>query len=71
MKKLLFVAAVAAFTMTSCKKTYTCTCTVDGVETVGESDKLNKSERDEFKEACEASDAILKAFDAADGCEFK
>ena len=29
MKKLLFVAAVAAFTMTSCKKDFTCECTYD------------------------------------------
>jgi hypothetical protein len=27
MKKVLLVAAVAAFAMTSCKKDYTCTCT--------------------------------------------
>ena len=27
MKKVLFMAAVAAFTMTSCKKDFTCECT--------------------------------------------
>lgn len=30
MKKVLFIAAVAAFAMTSCKKDYTCSC--DGYE---------------------------------------
>jgi hypothetical protein len=30
MKKILFIAAVACFVTTSCKKDYTCTCTSTG-----------------------------------------
>ena len=45
MKKLLILAIVAgAFTMTSCKKNYTCVCTVNGVSSeVTTPTKVSKS----------------------------
>lgn len=45
MKKVLFVAVVAAFAMTSCKKKYTCCCDVLGTSTCVESgEKMKKSD---------------------------
>jgi hypothetical protein len=53
MKKLLLVAAVAAFTMTSCKKDYTCECTVTtgGISVVGTT--TVKDTKKKAKETCE------------------
>lgn len=46
MKKLLILAAIfGAFTLTSCKKIWTCSCTVAGITTeVKSSKKMSKSE---------------------------
>lgn len=66
MKKLLLVAAVAAFTMTSCKKDYTCTCTEDGKSYNFEMKDVKKKDA---KDACNT----LGAMYIADGgsCDFK
>jgi uncharacterized lipoprotein YehR (DUF1307 family) len=59
MKKLLFVAAVAVFALSSCTKDYTCTCTVEvlGIESSSSVDYegLSKSEADELEAACTSS----------------
>lgn len=56
MKKLLFVAAVAVFALSSCTKDYTCDCTVEflGVSSTSSTDfnDLNKSEADDAEAAC-------------------
>ncbi len=54
MKKVLLVGAVALLGLASCKKDYTCECTVDllGVKTTS-STTLNATKSD-AKEACEA-----------------
>lgn len=46
MKKLVFaIAALGLFSMTSCKKEYTCACTIAGVTTDAKSgEKLKKSD---------------------------
>lgn len=54
MKKLLILAVIAgAFTMTSCKKIYTCVCTVGGSTTeVKSPTKLSKKNAETW---CETS----------------
>lgn len=57
MKKVsLFVAAVtfAAFTMTSCKKSYHCECTAGGITAKGTSAKYSKKDADAAKKSCES-----------------
>jgi hypothetical protein len=45
MKKILLIAAVASFAMTSCKKDYTCQCVdKDGAETIAYTAKLKKKD---------------------------
>lgn len=70
MKKLLLVAAVAAFTvsMTSCKKDYTCTCksTVTpsgGTATVTETKvEYKKVKEDDAKTSCDAGNSSSEIF---------
>lgn len=51
MKKVLFIAAVAVFTMTSCKKVYTCCCDVLGTDYCVESGtKMKKSDAEAWCE---------------------
>lgn len=48
MKKFLFVFAIAGVAaLSSCKKEYTCTCTIDGVSNSVEFDKMKKSEAED------------------------
>ncbi len=55
MKKVLFVAAIAAFAFgaTSCKKDYTCHCTgeVDGIE-IDDSTDLGKLSKKDAEDKC-------------------
>lgn len=56
MKKLLSIAVVtvALVSLSSCKKDYTCTCTVDFMgESISTSTTINATKGD-AKEACEA-----------------
>ena len=59
MKKLLFVAAVAVVALSSCKKDYTCECTVEvfGVSSSSSVDYegLSKSEADDLEATCTSS----------------
>jgi hypothetical protein len=59
MKKLLLVAAVAAFTMTSCKKDYVCTCKDNS--TVDPEDFTTKYSKVKKKDA-EAKCTLLNTF---------
>ena len=72
MKKVLFfVAVIAAASLTSCTKDYTCTCTVSGVETITEYPGLNNEEAEAGETACNSSDEALKLFSADDGCTWE
>ena len=53
-KTLFFVAVVAAATMTSCTKDYTCTYDLLGQETVIEYEGLDADEADAAEAACVA-----------------
>lgn len=45
MKKLVFaIAALGLFSMTSCKKEYTCSCTIMGMTTEAKSGKVKKAD---------------------------
>lgn len=59
MKKLLVLAIIAgAFTMTSCKKEYTCTCTTAGTSVDYKTgSKVKKSDATKW---CDAYDASAK-----------
>jgi hypothetical protein len=64
MKKLLLVAAVAGFAMTSCKKDYTCTCKVtDNGTVLSESKYTAKLKKSEAESWCSgnATSGTLKA----------
>jgi hypothetical protein len=61
MKKVIAIAAVGVFALglTSCKKEYTCKCTVLGQTVEGKSDgKLKKKDAEEW---CDKSDTAAKA----------
>ncbi len=51
MKKVLLAVAVVAF-FASCKKDYTCTCTVFGTTTSTDFEGLSKSEAEDLEEDC-------------------
>lgn len=57
MKKIsiLAVAAIAVLSMTSCKKTYHCECTVFGTTVKGSSTELNKKDAKDAEKACTAN----------------
>jgi len=65
MKKVLLIAAVA-FTITSCKKDYTCTCTYDGKTYPFEMKDVKK------KDAKDACNSLGSAYITQGGtCDFK
>jgi general stress protein CsbA len=51
MKKVLVAVAVVAF-FASCKKDYTCTCSIFGISTVVDYNGLNKSDADAAETDC-------------------
>lgn len=57
MKKIAPIAAlvVLALGFTSCKKDYSCDCTVNGVTTKS---PINDAKKKDAKEACDAANAI-------------
>ena len=62
MKKIIFTLAVVAFaavSFTSCKKDYTCTCTVAGATTTNKYEKVSKDDAQKSCDASNASAAIL------------
>lgn len=60
MKKifLLAAAAVISFSMMSCKKDYTCTCTIAGVTSTSTFDKVTKKDAQDACDALNATAAI-------------
>jgi hypothetical protein len=71
MKKVLLFAIVlgGAVAFTSCGKDE-CECTVGGTTTVYTEDDLESGDGS-MEDACNAADAIYKAFNASDGCKIK
>ncbi len=69
MKKVFIaVAAMAMFSLASCKKEYTCACSFDG-ET--EDFQLAKMKKGDAETACTAQETNLKAAYADAACEIK
>ena len=66
MKHLFLIAAVLfAFSVTSCKKDYTCVCTISGdleMEDVSKKDA---------EDACDVFDEAEKSVDASASCKLK
>ena len=62
MKKIVMIAAVAALSMASCKKEYTCKCTADtGISaTDNYSYKTGKVKKADAEDACNASNDSYK-----------
>ena len=64
MKKVLLLAAVAvSFTMVSCKKDYTCTCTYDGSTATM---TFKTAKKKDAETACETQETNLKNLGEAD-----
>lgn len=54
MKKVLFILSLGGFmALTACKKNYTCTVNLLGIESVIEYNDLNKAEAKDGKASCE------------------
>jgi len=54
MKKVLLLGAVAAFTLASCSKNYTCTCNAgEDTESVSEYTDLGKVEAEALETSCQ------------------
>jgi len=63
MKKVLLVAAVAAFAMTSCKKEYTCECTTSSsTGSTSSSVKFDKMKKKDAEKKCDEGDATFSFF---------
>jgi hypothetical protein len=64
MKKILLVAAVAAFAMTSCKKEYTCECitSTSSGDSETESVKFDKMKKKDAEKKCDTGDASFSFF---------
>lgn len=60
MKKIIAIAVFGVLTLTavSCKKDYTCTQTVLGVEQVWDYDGLDKDQAETEKKNCENADGV-------------
>ena len=65
-KVLLFAVVVGGLAFTSCSKSE-CECTVDGETTTITEDEAGG----DLEEACEAADALYKAFGVDGSCEMK
>lgn len=67
MKKLLFVFAIAAVgSLASCKKDYTCDCTVAGIE---QSAEIKDSKKGDAEDSCDTIEANYKSVDSDATCE--
>ncbi len=65
---LMFVASLA-FGAVSCKKDYTCECTVPGLPATAT--PIANSSKGDATDACNALDAQVKLVDAAAACTLK
>jgi hypothetical protein len=67
MKKVILVAAVGMMALASCKKDYTCDCTLDGSDDL--SVALNGYKKGDAQDACDAAETTWSIFNAK--CELK
>jgi hypothetical protein len=68
MKKVLLIAFVAGLAMASCKKDYTCNCTVDG--NAMPAGKITAKKKD-AQASCDQIQATYKIGDPAATCTLK
>jgi len=67
MKKLLFVFAIAAVgSLASCKKDYSCDCTVAGIE---QSAPIENAKKGDAEDTCDDIEANYKIADSEASCE--
>ncbi|MEN9442729.1 MAG: hypothetical protein RLZ33_2806 [Bacteroidota bacterium] len=59
MKKVLFVAALGMLTLASCKKDYTCECTINGLTSTSTMKDVKKKDAEKSCDALNANAAIL------------
>lgn len=73
MKKALLIAAVAGFVFTSCKKDYTCECTVTTGGISATSSSTINGKKDDVKTACESANATttVAGITSSTKCEIK
>ena len=70
MKKVLLIAAVAGLSMVSCKKDYTCTCTVtDNGQTTTYTYQLKDVKKKDAKASCNNAGAAWISIGGT--CDFK
>lgn len=69
MKKVFLLALVGgAFAMTSCKKDYTCDCTVSGVNIPLE---FKDAKKKDATDACDQAESTYKIADSGASCTLK
>jgi hypothetical protein len=66
MKKVYMMLAVCAIALASCKKDYTCACTVSGVTT---DNPINDAKKADAEDACDALNVIAAI--GGGSCELK
>lgn len=60
MKKIIFaIAALGLISLTSCKKNYTCECTIAGTTTSSETGKVKKSDAETYCNNANSGAALL------------
>ena len=59
MKKILLIAAVAGFVMTSCKKDYTCECTTTGTGSTQVTTFTITDTKSKATDACEGTGSVV------------
>ena len=64
--KLFIVCVVFVMAFSSCKKDWTCTCTILGVESAS---TLEDASKGDAQDACDALEAAAKIADPAATCE--
>jgi hypothetical protein len=62
MKKILLLAAVSCFAMTSCKKDYTCTCNGTGLPANLAKIEYKKVKKKDAQSSCDALSTTYKAY---------
>lgn len=68
MKKVIAIAVLGVFVLASCKKDYTCECSVDG-ETINL--PYNKQKKKDAEAACDAAETTYKMGDPDATCTLK
>jgi hypothetical protein len=60
MKKILLAAAVLSFTLVSCKKDYTCSCTATDLPANFKSFEYGKTKKKDAESTCDTQESQLK-----------